>query len=134
MEDKMDNLTASNTNSKLAIEVKGLIKSYGKVHALRGIDLEVRSGEIFGFLGPNGAGKTTTIRCLLDMIRPDDGQVLVLGVNPQKDPVTVQQLTGYLPGEIQFYENLSAERQLRLFSDIRGQRSGWDRVLKLAAR
>ena len=119
-------------NPELAIQVKGLTKSYGKVQALKGIDLEVKRGEIFGFLGPNGAGKTTTIRCFLDMIRPDGGFAFLLGHNPQENPLTVQTLTGYLPGEMQFYENLTAERQLRFFSDLRNGRSEWSYVRKLA--
>ena len=56
----------------VAIQTKRLVKHYGKVEALRGLDLEVKRGEIYGFLGPNGAGKTTTIRCLLDTIRPTE--------------------------------------------------------------
>jgi ABC-2 type transport system ATP-binding protein len=118
----------------LAIQVRGLTKSYGRVRALRGIDLEVRRGEIFGFLGPNGAGKTTTIRCLLDAIRPDGGSAAVLGLNPQKDPVTVHARIGYLPGEVQFYENRSAEWQLRFFNDLRGGRAEWSFVRQLADR
>ena len=119
---------------ELAIQVLGMTKSYGKVHALRGIDLEVKRGEIFGFLGPNGAGKTTTIRCLLDSIRPDGGQARLLGLNPRTDPVAVQSRTGYLPGEMQFYDNLTVERQLHFFRAMRGGRAGWDQVRQLADR
>ena len=108
---------------QVAIQVQGLTKSYGKVRALRGIDLEVKRGEIFGFLGPNGAGKTTTIRCLLDMIRPDGGKAFLLGLDPQAEPVAVQALSGYLPGEMQFFDNLTVERQLRFFRDMRGGRA-----------
>lgn len=118
----------------LAIQVHGLTKSYGKVRALRGIDLEVKRGEIFGFLGPNGAGKTTTIRCLLDMIRPDGGQALLLGLDPQAEPVAVQARSGYLPGEMQFFDNLTVERQLRFFRDMRGGQADWDYVRRLAER
>ena len=118
----------------IALEVRGLVKAYGKVQALRGIDLQVRLGEIFGFLGPNGAGKTTTIRCLLDMIRPDGGKALLLGLDPQSDPVTIQTRTGYLPGEMQYYENFSAEHQLRFFSDMRNGRAEWSYVRQLAER
>ncbi len=118
----------------LAIQVQGLTKSYGKVRALRGIDLAVQRGEIFGFLGPNGAGKTTTIRCLLDSIRPDGGKVRLLGFDPQADPVAVQASTGYLPGEMQFFDNLTVESQLRFFSDMRNGRSAWGYVRQLAAR
>ena len=116
------------------IQVQHLTKSYGRVRALRGIDLLVQPGEIFGFLGPNGAGKTTTIRCMLDMIRPDGGKVVILGLNPQADPVAVQARTGYLPGEMQYYENLTSERQLRFFNDMRGGRAEWGYMVQLANR
>jgi len=112
----------------------GLQKSYGKVRALRGVDLEVYRGEIFGFLGPNGAGKTTTIRCLLDLIRPDGGDARVLGIDPQADPVAVQARTGYLPGELALNDNLTAERQLRFFADMRGGKADWTIVRQLAER
>jgi len=114
-------MKTTTTNGDLALQVKGLAKSYGKVQALRGIDLQVKRGEIFGFLGPNGAGKTTTIRCLLDTIRPDEGVARILGLDPQVAPVAVQALTGYLPGEVQFFDNFSAENQLRFFNDMRGR-------------
>ena len=130
-------MKAKNTNMpsrELAIQVQGLTKSYGKVHALRGIDLEVKRGEIFGFLGPNGAGKTTTIRCLLDMIRPDGGSASLVGFDPQTDPLSVQTRTGYLPGEMQFFDNLTAERQLRFFSDMRHGHVEWEYVCQLADR
>ncbi len=117
-----------------AIQIHGLTKAYGKVRALRGIDLQVQRGEIFGFLGPNGAGKTTTIRCLLDMIRPDGGKALLLGLNPQAEPVAVQARTGYLPGEMQYYDNFTVERQLRFFSDMRNGRVEWRYVGELAER
>lgn len=130
-------MKAKNTkmpSPELAIQVQGLTKSYGKVHALRGIDLEVKRGEIFGFLGPNGAGKTTTIRCLLDMIRPDGGSASLVGFDPQTDPLSVQTRTGYLPGEMQFFENLTSERQLRFFSDMRQGQVEWEYVRQLADR
>jgi len=121
-------------SEEIALMTQRLTKSYGKVRALRGIDLEVRRGEIFGFLGPNGAGKTTTIRCLLDLIRPDGGSARVLGIDPQADPVAVQVRTGYLPGEMAFKDNLTAERQLRFFSDMRGEKADWAFVRQLAER
>lgn len=130
----MNQVSKFNPDNNLAIQIKGLKKSYGRVKALQGIDLEVHRGEIFGFLGPNGAGKTTTIRCLLDMIRPDEGQVSLLGFDPQTRPVDVQILTGYLPGEMQFYDNMTAERQLRFFSEMRNGRSEWSYIRQLADR
>jgi ABC-2 type transport system ATP-binding protein len=117
-----------------AILAKGLSKSYGRVRALRGVDLEVRQGEVFGFLGPNGAGKTTTIRCLLDLIRPDGGALEVLGLNPQADPVAVRARVGYLPGEMRFEENMTVEGELRFLNSLRKGKADWDDVRRLASR
>jgi len=118
----------------VVLMARGLHKSYGKVEALRGVDLEVRRGEIFGFLGPNGAGKTTTIRCLLDLIRPDGGSALVLGIDPHASPVAVRARSGYLPGELHLNDNLTAERQLRFLGDMRGGTVDWEFVRRLAQR
>ncbi len=121
-------------NKQTVLTTQGLTKSYGQVRALRGVDLEVHRGEIFGFLGPNGAGKTTTIRCLLDLIRPDGGTARVLGIDPQADPVAVQTHTGYLPGELRLNDNWTAERQLQFFSDMRNGRADWGFVQQLTER
>jgi ABC-2 type transport system ATP-binding protein len=118
----------------LAILAKGLTKSYGNVKALRGVDLEVRRGEIFGFLGPNGAGKTTTIRCMLDQIRPDGGVLSVLGFDPQADPVAVHTQLGYLPGELHLDDNLSVEGALKFLNRLRGNKADWTETQALAAR
>ncbi len=115
----------------LAIYTQGLMKSYGDVWALRGLDLEVRQGEIFGFLGPNGAGKTTTIRCLLDLIRPNGGTVRVLGIDPRAQPVAVRARAGYLPGELHFDENLSVESALRYLNSLRNGKADWTYVRHL---
>jgi ABC-2 type transport system ATP-binding protein len=118
----------------LAVMTHGLIKSYGKVRALRGVDLEVRCSEIFGFLGPNGSGKTTTIRCLLDLIRPDGGTLRVLGFDPQIDPVAVRARTGYLPGELRIDDAFTVEQALRFFSRLRGDKVDWNYVRELSER
>jgi ABC-2 type transport system ATP-binding protein len=117
-----------------AILTQGLIKHYGRIQALRGVDLHVRRGEIFGFLGPNGAGKTTTVRCLLDLIHPNGGSIRVLGIDPQADPVSVRARTGYLPGELQLYGNMTARALLRFFSELRGAKADWRYVNLLAER
>ena len=119
-------MTTNASEEQVVLMTEELRKSYGPVQALRGVDLEVRRGEIFGFLGPNGAGKTTPIRCLLDLIRPDGGTIRVLGIDPQADPVAVQARSGYLPGELRLYDNLTARRQLRFLSDMRGGNADWD--------
>ncbi len=118
----------------IAITTHNLTKAYGSVQALRGVDLEVRRGEIYGFLGPNGAGKTTTIRCLLDLIHRDGGEVTVLGIDPRADPVAVRARTGYLPGALQLDGNMTAEKQLRFLNSLRGNRADWGFVQALAGR
>lgn len=117
-----------------AIYTQGLLKNYGRVQALKGVDLEVNRGEIFGFLGPNGAGKTTTIRCLLDLIRPNGGTVRVLGIDPQKEPVVVRARVGYLPGELHFDEGMTVEGGLRYLNKLRRNQADWGYVKKLAER
>jgi ABC-2 type transport system ATP-binding protein len=121
-------------NDTFAVEIRGLEKSYGKVKALRGVNLEVKRGELFGFLGPNGAGKTTTIRCMLDMIRPQAGTLRILGMNPQANPEAVQARVGYLPGELSLEANLKVEQALRYFIDLRGDHVDWGYVRNLAQR
>ena len=118
----------------VAIQTKRLVKHYGKVEALRGLDLEVKRGEIYGFLGPNGAGKTTTIRCLLDTIRPTEGRALVMGMDPQQDPVGVRARVGYLPGELNLYSNMKVKSTLHLLNSLRGREANWDYVKELADR
>lgn len=121
-------------SNPLVIETHGLQKSYGPVRALRGVDLEVRQGEIFGFLGPNGAGKTTTIRCLLDLIRPNGGTLSVLGLDPQLQPVAVRARCGYLPGELHFEDSLTVEGLLRYLGELHLKKLDWDFVRQLARR
>jgi ABC-2 type transport system ATP-binding protein len=121
-------------NMETALTTQNLTKSYGSVVALRGVNLEVRRGEIFGFLGPNGAGKTTTIRCLLDLIRPNGGTLRVLDLDPQRDPVAVRARTGYLPGELRFDDNMRVEGALRLLNNLRGRKADWGFARQIAER
>ena len=79
-----------NSNAILAIEASGLVKCFGKVHAVDGIDLAVSTGGIYGFLGPNGAGKTTTIRMLTTLLRPDSGTAKVFGHDIVRDAKAVR--------------------------------------------
>ena len=121
-------------NEQTAIIIKGLQKFYGDVHALRGVNLEVKKGEMYGFLGPNGAGKTTTIRCMLDLIRPQAGSIGILGMNPQKQPVDVRSKIGYLPGELNLEANVKVLDVLRYFADLRRKVVNWDYVRTLTQR
>jgi ABC-2 type transport system ATP-binding protein len=121
-------------NTTPAILARGLRKSYGRIEALRGVDLEVHRGEVFGFLGPNGAGKTTTIRCMLDLIRPSGGTLRVLGLDPQADPLAVRARVGYLPGELNLDDNQTAWGALCFFNRLRDRRADETHIRDLARR
>ena len=84
------------------ITIKGATKDYGQEHGIFDIDLEIKKGECFGYVGTNGSGKTTTIRSIMGFIRPDEGEVLVKGLDAWKDSVAIKQYVGYVPGEIAF--------------------------------
>jgi len=120
--------------SDTAVMTQGLTKSYGRVKALRGVNLNVKRGEIFGFLGPNGSGKTTTIRCLLDLIRPNGGTLRVLDLDPQAEPVAVRARIGYLPGELRIDDNLTVESALRFLNALRAGQADWNYVQHIAER
>jgi len=97
-----------------AIRTRGLAKSYGAVRAVRGISLEARRGEIYGFLGRNGAGKTTTIRMILGLVRPDAGEIEILGSSLREDRARVLSRVGYLVESAVAYPNLSVRENLEL--------------------
>ncbi|HUS83204.1 MAG TPA: ABC transporter ATP-binding protein [Dehalococcoidia bacterium] len=102
-----------------AIELRSVVKDYGRVRALNGIDLSIEAAQIFGFLGPNGAGKTTTIRILLDLIRPTSGTASVLGLDSRRDSVEVRRRCGYLPGDLRTYEGMRGSAFLDLVDSFR---------------
>ncbi|HEX6254700.1 MAG TPA: ABC transporter ATP-binding protein [Euzebyales bacterium] len=119
--------------SEIVIRTEGLVKDYGSVRALAGLDLEVRRGEIFGFLGPNGAGKSTTIRVLLDLLRPTAGRAEVLGTTPAEGGPALRARIGYLPGELAMSGKRTAGDLLRHLALLRGG-AGTDGIATLADR
>ncbi|MHC3818996.1 ABC transporter [Streptomyces sp. CB02488] len=103
-----------------AITVAGLHKSFGRTHALDGLDLTVESGEVHGFLGPNGSGKSTTIRVLLGLLRADSGAAQLLGRDPWHDAVELHRRVAYVPGDVTLWRNLSGGEVIDLYGRLRG--------------
>ncbi len=100
-----------------AVDAQGLVKTFGGTQVVRGIDLRVRTGTIFGILGPNGAGKTTLIRMLLGIVDPDGGSTLLLG---RPDPLKLAHLVGYLPEERGLYPTMNAVEAIAFMGALRG--------------
>ena len=94
-------------SNEMAVEIRGLTKSFARVPALRGLDLQVPTGQVTGVLGPNGAGKTTTIRILLGLLRPDGGRISMLGGDPWVDAVRLHRHIAYVPGDVTLWPNLT---------------------------
>jgi ABC-2 type transport system ATP-binding protein len=103
-----------------AIRTERLVKTYGRNRGLAGLDLQVDSGEVYGFLGPNGAGKSTTIRLLLDLIRPTAGIARVLGLDPRADGVALRRRVGYLAGDFLTDGRQTGRELLTYLGNLRG--------------
>jgi ABC-2 type transport system ATP-binding protein len=103
-----------------AIAVAGLVKTFGPVRAVNGLDLSVRTGEVHGFLGPNGAGKTTTLRVLLGQMRADAGSARLLGGDPWRDTAQLHRRLAYVPGDVTLWPNLSGGEVIDLLGRLRG--------------
>jgi ABC-2 type transport system ATP-binding protein len=103
-----------------AISVSGLHKSFGRTHALNGLDLTVSTGEVHGFLGPNGSGKSTTIRVLLGLLRADAGTARLLDGDPWRDTAELHRRLAYVPGDVTLWPNLSGGEVIDLLGRLRG--------------
>lgn len=121
-----------------AIRTTGLLKRYGRVNALDGLDLSVESGQVHGFLGPNGAGKTTTIRILLGLARASAGEATVLGGDPWREASVLHRRIAYVPGDVNVWPNLTGGEAIALLTRLRGadrghaaQRAELERLLEV---
>jgi ABC-2 type transport system ATP-binding protein len=103
---------------EMAVEVSGLTKSFGRVQALRGLDLLVPRGQVTGFLGPNGSGKSTTIRILLGLLRADGGRATLLGGDPWVDAVRLHRSVAYVPGDVALWPNLTGGEAIDILSRL----------------
>jgi len=98
-----------------SIIAKSLLKSYNSVNAVDGIDLCVKSGQVFGFLGPNGAGKSTTIKLLTTLIPPTSGELTILGINAKENPLEIRHKIGVVLQQPSYEPSLSVEKSLEKY-------------------
>ncbi len=112
------------------IKIHDLAKSYGNINAVDGIDLEIPSGQFFGFLGPNGAGKTTTIKMMVGLLKPTRGRIVIDGKDVAIDPVQAKAQIGYIPDRPFIYEKLTGREYLHFIADLFGmdRNVAWDRA------
>ena len=122
-------------DSAVAVETQGLRKSYGDVQALRGVDLRVDAGMVFGLLGPNGAGKTTAVRILTTLLQPDEGTASVAGFDVAREPAQVRQHIGLAGQYAAVDENLTGFENLEMVGRLyhRGRRASQERANELLA-
>src|ERR687884_150884 len=99
------------------VEVRGLVKRYGDLVAVDGVDLTVEAGDVFGYLGPNGAGKTTSLRMMLGLIRPTAGTVRLFGRDPQDGVRALEGVAGFVEAP-RFYPYLTGRRNLELLAAL----------------
>jgi Cu-processing system ATP-binding protein len=112
-----------------AVAVTGLGKSFGRLHVLQGVDLVLEPGRVTALVGPNASGKSTLIKCVLGLVRPDRGQVTVLGERVGSDP-HYRRMIGYMPQTASFPENLTGHEVLELLADLRAGETADDAELR----
>jgi ABC-2 type transport system ATP-binding protein len=105
-----------------AIHARGLSKNFGPVRAVDGLDLDVQTGEVYGFLGPNGSGKSTTIRMLCGLLLPSEGDIRVLGLKIPEQSEALKRRIGYMTQRFSLYEDLSVRENLGFLASIHGLR------------
>jgi ABC-type multidrug transport system ATPase subunit len=102
------------------VELHNLSKSFGKTEALKGINISIEGGELFGFIGPDGAGKTSLFRILTTLLIPDEGKATVLGLDVVDDFKKIRPKLGYMPGRFSLYQDLSVEENMKFFASVFG--------------
>jgi ABC-2 type transport system ATP-binding protein len=101
------------------IDIRNLVRRYGRTEAVDGLDLQVHGGRCYGFFGRNGAGKTTTIKCLLNLLRPTSGEARVFGLDPARHEVAVKSRLAYVPDYVAFYPWMTVRETLDYFASFR---------------
>jgi ABC-type multidrug transport system ATPase subunit len=101
-----------------AIEIKDFVKRYDTIEAVKGINLTIEKGGLFGLIGPDGAGKTTLLRAVCTLLLPDQGSILVNGLDTKTDLLQIRSILGYMPQRFSLYQDLTVEQNLKFFADL----------------
>jgi ABC-2 type transport system ATP-binding protein len=117
---KSNVLTFERANVPTLVEATNLHKDFGNIHAVNGVDLNIKSGEIYGLVGSDGAGKTTTMRLLVGALLPTQGEVTICGYDLRKQVELARSTIGYLSQRFSMYEDLTVLENIRFFAEIRG--------------
>ena len=107
-------------SGEIAVSLRGVSRSFGETRAVSSLDLEIERGSIHGLLGPNGSGKSTTMKMVMGLLKPDAGAIDVYGVDPQRDPIGVKRIVGYVPETPRLYEYLTGLEYLDFVADVYG--------------
>ena len=108
--------------TEVAVQTRGLRKTFGPVVAVEGLDLEIRRGEVFGVLGPNGSGKTTTIRMLCGLLTPSAGDATVVGYDLRTQQSEIRRSIGYMSQRFGLYDDLTVRENVRFYAAVYGLR------------
>src|SRR5262245_35251038 len=106
-------------SSTYAIAIDNLTYAYGRAEAVHELSLKVQPGRCYGLFGRNGAGKTTTMKCLLNLLRPQQGEIRIFGRNPMKEEVEVKRRLAYVPDQVAFYPWMSVRETLDYLASFR---------------
>ncbi len=117
---KMGAIHLSEDGRPVEVDVRNLVKTFGKHEAVKGVSFTIGKGEIFGLLGPNGAGKSTTINMMCGYLEPTSGDTSINGISIKKEPRKVKRTLGVVPQEIALYQDLTSMENLEFFGEIYG--------------
>ena len=106
--------------SKLAVKLETISKSFGTVQAVKNLDLQINAGTVFGFLGPNGSGKSTTMKLIMGLLKADSGKLNVYGIDASSNPWDVKKIVGYVPESPRLYDFLTGLEYLDFIADVYG--------------
>lgn len=102
----------------LAVFLKNVSRSFGDIHAVKDLNLQLERGVIYGLLGPNGSGKSTTMKMMLGLLKPDSGEICIYGLNPQQNPIDVKKIIGFVPETPMLYEYLTGIEYLDFIAGV----------------